>query len=322
MNRYSYENLSGDEFESLVVRICKEVFGIGCKTFSIGKDGGKDSWFEGKAERFPSGSIPWKGTFNIQAKHTKKLDASCADNNFSVNHTSVLAKEVRRLKSVIIGAPFDNYILFTNRKLPAGAHQTIIKMFRKGIGVKNVEIIGREDMDAYLSDYPFIAEQFGLYKFEPLQFYQQDFVDVITSFSKQHKKHSSNIPQDKLHFDLLRKEGKNRLNNLSEEYFEFMMNHSNDYFDEIRRFLEHKTHYRYAKMYKNTISDLQAKIILERNRFTEFQYLMEHLVDLIVLSNRDKLKDIRSVVRIFIHFMYVNCHIGKKHAHSTSIFTS
>jgi len=55
--QYPYENLTDEEFENLVIRIGKEILGIGCKTFSVGKDGAKDSWFTGKAECFPSASV-------------------------------------------------------------------------------------------------------------------------------------------------------------------------------------------------------------------------------------------------------------------------
>jgi hypothetical protein len=52
MNQYPYENLTDEEFENLVIRIGKEILGIGCKTFSVGKDGAKDSWFTGKQNIF------------------------------------------------------------------------------------------------------------------------------------------------------------------------------------------------------------------------------------------------------------------------------
>ena len=102
MNQFPFENLTDEEFENLVIRIGKEVLGIGCKTFSVGKDGAKDSWFMGTAEYFPSKTAPWTGTFNIQAKHTKVYNASCSDNDFSVNQTSILAKEISRLNEVWI----------------------------------------------------------------------------------------------------------------------------------------------------------------------------------------------------------------------------
>src|ERR1700722_12888532 len=100
MNPFPYENLSDEEFEDLVIRICKEILGIAAKTFSPGPDGAKDSWFEGTAQKFPSTTAPWSGKFVIQAKHTRTLNASCADNNFSVNASSVLLKEIKRLNQI------------------------------------------------------------------------------------------------------------------------------------------------------------------------------------------------------------------------------
>ncbi|PVD49613.1 hypothetical protein DC498_24075 [Terrimonas sp.] len=143
MNYFPYENLSDEEFEELVIRVAKEILGIGCKTFSIGKDGAKDSWFTGTAEKFPSQSAPWSGTFNLQAKHTKTLNASCSDNDFSVNKTSILVKEIVRLNEIKADTPFDCYLLFTNRKLPGGVHPIIIEQLQTGLGIQNVEIIGR-----------------------------------------------------------------------------------------------------------------------------------------------------------------------------------
>src|SRR5258707_1401186 len=110
MDQFQYENLTDEEFETLVIRIGKEILGVGCKTFSAGKDGAKDSWFTGTAEDFPSKASPWTGTFNIQAKHTKIHNASCSDNDFSVNQTSILTKEIERLNEVKTVTPFTNYI--------------------------------------------------------------------------------------------------------------------------------------------------------------------------------------------------------------------
>ena len=133
MNQFPYENITDEEFENLIIRIGKEVLGIGCKTFSVGKDGAKDSWFTGKADYFPSKIAPWTGTFNLQSKHTKAQTASCSDNDFSINQSSVLSKEITRLKEVMKTAPFNTYIIFTNRKLSGGTHPTIVKMLQKGL---------------------------------------------------------------------------------------------------------------------------------------------------------------------------------------------
>jgi len=185
MHQFPYENLTDEEFESLVIRIGKEILGIGCKTFSKGKDGAKDSWFSGTAKDFPSKVAPWKGIFILQAKHTRIQNASCSDNDFSVNQTCVLTKEIERLKTVWKTTQFDCYIIFTNRKLSGGAHTAIIKMLQDGLEIQNTEIIGREQIDTYLDDFPQIANQFGLFKFiAPLRFYERELRDVIIFFSE------------------------------------------------------------------------------------------------------------------------------------------
>ncbi len=312
MNPLPYENMTDEEFESLVIRICKEILGVGCKTFSIGKDGAKDSWFVGTAQNFPSKTAPWKGTFNLQAKHTKASSASCSDNDFSVNQKSILTKEITRLKEIIKITPFDNYIIFTNRKLTGGTHPSIIKMLQDGIGIKNAEIIGREQIDTYLTDYPQIAHQFGLYKFlAPLRFYEKELRDVIIVFAEQSITISTEAKSYLTNFTIIDKEKKNELNDLSKDYFEFLKSHSLQYFDEIENFLREPKNETYTRMYSNTVSDLQAKIILDRSRFTDFMHLIEHLVDYTVGNNEEKLRDLRKIVRVFIHFMYFNCDIGK-----------
>ncbi|MHA8097805.1 ABC-three component system protein [Aquirufa aurantiipilula] len=312
MSQYPYENLTDEEFESLVIRIGKEVLGIGCKTFSVGKDGAKDSWFTGTADYFPSKRSPWTGTFNIQAKHTKSLNASCSDNDFSVNQTSVLSKEIARLKEVIKTTPFDNYIIFTNRKLSGGTHPIIVKMLQSGLGIQNVEIIGKEDLDSYLTDYPDIAYQFGLYKFQaPLRFYEKELRDVIVVFSEQSKAISTEAKNYITTFTVIDKEKKNDINNLSKDYFEFLKSHSLQYFEGIESFLRDPKNDTYLKMYSNTVSDLQDAITVERSRFNEFEHIIKHLIDYTIGNNEDKLMDLRKIVRVFIHFMYFNCDIGK-----------
>ncbi|MDR1897762.1 MAG: hypothetical protein LBR10_13330 [Prevotellaceae bacterium] len=310
-NKFPYENLNNEEFENLVIRISKEIFGMGCKTFSTGRDGAKDSWFEGTANRFPSDTDPWAGKTNIQAKHTTILNASCSDNDFSVNKTSVLAKEIERLRETI-QEPFDNYVIFTNRKLSGEAHSSIVKTLRDRIGIKNVDIIGREQIDAYLTDYPQIANQFGLDKFlAPLRFYEKDLQKVIIVFSEQRKAISTETKDYLTSYPIIDKERKNELNNLSKEYFDFIKNRSLQYFEEIESFLQNPKNESYTKMYSNTVSDLQASIILERNKFTEFERVIEHIVNILTNNNDDKLKDLREIIRVFVHFMYFNCDIGR-----------
>ncbi|PVD49612.1 hypothetical protein DC498_24070 [Terrimonas sp.] len=151
-----------------------------------------------------------------------------------------------------------------------------------------------------------------MYRFAaPLRFYEEDLRDVIIVFSEQTKAISQNAADYIVSYDVIAKDEKNKLNNLSKDYFDFLLSHSNQYFKEIDQFLTDPKNDKYTRMYGNTVSDLKAKILLERDRFTEFQYLIEHLVTFVVENNADKLHDIRSIVRVFLHFMYFNCDIGK-----------
>lgn len=311
MNHFPFEHLTDTEFEDLVIRVCKEVLGIGCKTFSAGRDGAKDSWFTGTAQYFPSTSKPWSGTFCIQAKHTTVPNASCSDNDFSVNNTSVLSKEIKRLQEEIKENPFENYIVFTNRKL-SGEKVSLIKRLKDEIGVKEADIIGREQLNTYLNDYPQIAAQFGLHKFiAPLRFFEKDLKDVIVVFAEQTKDIAKEASDYIKNFSLTDKEKKNELNNLSKEYFEFINTHSLSYFKQIEVFLREPRNFKYTGMYSRTVSDLQAKIILERDRFSDFMHLIEHLIEFVVHNNLTELNDLRDKVRVFVHFMYFNCDIGK-----------
>ncbi len=79
MKDYLLHTLSAGDFEELVVKICHEILGFGTISFSSGPDGGRDAFFDGTAQRFPSKADPWTGKFVIQAKHTEKDDVSCSE---------------------------------------------------------------------------------------------------------------------------------------------------------------------------------------------------------------------------------------------------
>jgi len=79
---YPIHNLSENEFEDMVVMICQKILGIGVVNFAAGPDGGRDARFDGKAEKFPSSSQPWKGKFIVQAKHASSPIDSCSSTAF------------------------------------------------------------------------------------------------------------------------------------------------------------------------------------------------------------------------------------------------
>ena len=104
------------------------------------------------------------------------------------------------------------------------------------MGIENADIIGREQINTYLTDYEQIAYQFGLHKFiAPLRLYEKELRDVIIVFTEQSKTISTEAKSYIKSFTVIDKEKKNELNNLGKEYFEFLKNHSLQYFEEIEK---------------------------------------------------------------------------------------
>jgi len=112
--KYPLENLTNKEFEQLVALICDQILGFGTVVFSVGKDGGKDAKFSGKANNYPSKAEPWNGKIIIQAKHTQRYGASCSDSDFK----RIIKSEVMpAISKLVKNNEIDYYLLFTNRKL-------------------------------------------------------------------------------------------------------------------------------------------------------------------------------------------------------------
>ncbi len=159
MKDYLLHTLSPGSFEELVVKICQQILGLGTITFGTGPDGGRDAFFEGTAQRFPSEREPWTGQFVIQAKHTEKADASCSERSFVRLLTETEAPKVAALRQ---RGRCDNYLLFTNRKLGALTEEKLVMELRQETGLTNVAIIGKETLTNYLDDAPQIVEALGL----------------------------------------------------------------------------------------------------------------------------------------------------------------
>ena len=80
--KYAYEDMNEDQFERLVVCICRYLLGIGVQGFAKGPDGGRDAKFVGTAEQHPSKAAPWVGTTIIQAKHTTGYNKNFSEGDF------------------------------------------------------------------------------------------------------------------------------------------------------------------------------------------------------------------------------------------------
>ncbi|MCP4219208.1 MAG: hypothetical protein GY765_31525 [bacterium] len=112
------------------------------------------------------------------------------------------------------------------------------------------------------------------------------------------------------HLRFLPKEEKNRLNNLSKEYFDDMKKHSLSYFNKIDKFLKAPINAKYVDSYENTVADLREKILIKRNEYHRFDELFSVIYDYTFKSHETALRSNRRLIRIFLHYMYWNCDIG------------
>ncbi|WP_445710923.1 ABC-three component system protein [Flavobacterium sp.] len=299
--KYPLENLTDTEFENLVALICSEILGIGTVIFTDGKDGGRDAKFYGKANNFPSKSNPWDGKIVIQAKHTDKINASCSDSPFQTILKKSVIPSINKLKT---DKKIEYYLLFTNRKLSGIQDAKIEDIFEDETGIEN-RLIGLETIEIWLKQYPSIAKALNLNKLLlPLSFDENDLKEIINSFSKIDKKKGDlpKIPKRDI-------EKKNELNNLSKEYFSNVIKKNLIYLDQIRDFLMDPINWEYLNKYENTIDDINEEIIVHRSEFDKFDLIFNFLYKFII-ENNPELKSNRSLVRLFLHYMYYNCDIG------------
>jgi hypothetical protein len=305
--KYPLYNLYEQEFEKLVALICENILGTGTIVFSDGKDGGRDAKFTGTANKYPSEINPWNGKFIIQAKHTTKPEASCSEYDFG----SILKKECISLKKLKDEGRVEYYLLFANRKLSGLQYPKIEDFIDNNVDVEN-NIIGDERIQLWLQEYPIIVRTLGLNRLlMPLQFYEKDLQEIVIAFSeaKLSKEEVRTIQTDLTKIPI---EEKNGLNNLTKDYFDNVLKESFSDFEKINSFLEDPKNDYYKSKYNNTISDLQEEIILKRDEYQFFESILNHLYKLALDSTNNQLLMNRKLLRVFLHYMYFNCEIGKK----------
>ena len=105
---------------------------------------------------------------------------------------------------------------------------------------------------------------------------------------------------------------KNVLNGLDEEYFSEIKSHSLKFFTSITTFLKDPRNAVYLKDYLNTTSELRGYIQRHSADHT-FKDILETIIENIIGADpySDVFKE-RMMVRVFVHYMYWNCDIGRK----------
>ncbi len=150
----------------------------------------------------------------------------------------------------------------------------------------------------------------------PIEFYEQDIIEVIDCFSRDISNNSIlTIIDDFLKVDLA--QVKNPLNNLSSRYFQIIQEESLPYFLQIDTFLKAPENSDGLAKYNATTAELRHKITVYRDQYPTFEQIFDVLYNHI-LSNNQCISSDRRLVLTFLHFMYWNCDIGiKEHVETT-----
>jgi hypothetical protein len=308
MRDYHLHELDDGRFEELVIHLCDEVLGIGTVCFATGKDGGRDGFFSGTANAYPSKASPWSGKFVIQSKVTANPAASCSDAEFENN---VLKKEIPRIEKLRDAKEVDNYLMFTNRKLTGGADTLVRNRLGTAAGTKNVAIIGRERIALLLNKNPNIVRLMRLnVAREPLRIRNDDLKHLIEALVATGFKFEAagDVAGD---FSYPGMGVKNSVNGVTPEYYEYIEENSLPYFDRVKEFLENPINETLRHQYFNIADEFKQRLLRSRPEYATFDELLTHFYDEI-LDQIPGLEINRRLVSVFIHFMYCNCEIGKK----------
>ncbi|MBF0538340.1 MAG: restriction endonuclease [Nitrospirae bacterium] len=311
--KYAYEDLSPEQFEKLIFFVCQRLLGMGVQSFSKGPDGGRDAKFKGTAELIPSKAAPWKGTVIIQAKHTNGLNMKFSEPAFfsKESESSIIAKEIPKIKKLKDNNEIDHYMLFSNRRLSAGAESEICRYISEQTKIANesIRLYGIEEIEGLLKQFPDIARRAEIDPVDsPLMVSPADLADVIISLAKyietvEVAKYIPPVARVSL-------EKKNQLNNMTPDYDKCLREYYLKDTNIIDDFLAAPENQELLESYNNVVEEFQLKIIAKHKGYQTFDDIMNYLTDLLFKRDAD-LKKNKRLTRAMLFYMYWSCDIGK-----------
>ncbi len=308
---YAFEDLEDGQFERLVVQCMRKLFGAGVQGFAPGKDGGRDARYEGIAARFPSQASPWRGVTIGQAKHTAAVNAHYNEAAFSSDSkSSVVSKEIERLKKLRADGEIDNYILFSNRRLGGVVGPALQRRIETEVGLLqgSVHLIGVERLNELLVEFP---DLLALARIDPVDApllpSSRDLAEVVLAIADELEPAATALPPAKR----IAYDAKNEENKMSPEFAAELSRRYLPYTRRIDEFFADPQNEPILRRYEGTVEDFQLKIIARRRDYQSFDDVFNYLVEVLVkrdpaLAGRAKL------VRIMLFYMYWSCDIGKQ----------
>lgn len=309
---YRYEDLGDDQFEALIVLLCRHLLGAGVKGFAKGPDGGRDAKFVGTAQLHPSTAAPWVGIVIVQAKHTNGYNKSFSEAEFysTKSENTVVAEEVPRVKKLREAGQLDHYMLFSNRKLAGNADQTITSYLAKATGLpeSSIYLCGVEQLESWLKQFPEAAKLANLDLVDsPLIVSPDELAEVVEAFAAHSALITETIdapPEARTPYEV-----KNVLNQMTPEYAKLLRRRYLKDTAQIRAFLSAPENQHILKAYETAVDEFELKIIAKRKDYQSFDAVINYLVDL--LFDRDPvLRQHKRLTRAVVFYMYWNCDIG------------
>ncbi|MEI2742924.1 MAG: ABC-three component system protein [Candidatus Competibacter sp.] len=313
--KFAYEDLSDNQFEQLVVLLCQRLLGVSVQGFSKGPDGGRDAKFVGTAELHPSKAAPWVGTTIIQAKHTNGYNRNFSESDFfnPSSKSTVLGKEIPRIKRLRQANQLDHYMLFANRRLAGNAETEICGhiALECGIPASSIYLCGLEQLEIWLKRFPEVAAEADLDPIDsPLIISPDDLAEIVHALARQLDRVvelCDDPPTERVTYAL-----KNQINNMSAEYAKTQRQKYLKETAQIRSFLAAPENLHLMRLYESVTEEFQFKIIAKRKDYQTFDEVMEYLVDL--LFSRDPIlrqQGHKRLTRAVLFYMYWNCDIGQ-----------
>ncbi|MGY4428473.1 hypothetical protein ACVWWO_000950 [Bradyrhizobium sp. F1.13.1] len=313
--KYAYEDLSPEQFETLIVLLCQRLLGTSVKGFAKGPDGGRDAKFLGTADLHPSKAAPWVGAVIIQAKHTNGYNRHFGESDFysTDSDNTVVGKEVPRIKKLRDANEVEHYMLFANRRLAGNVDSAISAHLAKecALPIGSIYLCGVEQLELWLKQHPDVPKLADLDPIDsPLIVSPDELAIVVEAFALSKAEVAAAIempPSGRTSYGQ-----KNLLNNMSPEYARELRKRYLKETAQIAKFLAAPENMEIQQSFEAVIEEFQLKIVAKRKEYQNFDAVMEYLLDL--LFSRDPIlrqKKHKRLTRAMLFYMYWNCDIGE-----------
>jgi len=194
---------------------------------------------------------------------------------------SVVTGEIININALRAADELNHYMLFSNRKLTAGADFAIRKHLSEQCHLEksSIFLVGNEQMELYIKLHPQIPTMANLNSIDaPLIVNVDDLSSVIESLVEQKdsfKDVADDPPTPRLSY-----ESKNLINQMSADYAALIRKNYLSETPQIRTFLSLPENAHLLKKYEDVVDEFQMKIIAHRKNYQSFDLVMNYLLDL------------------------------------------